>query len=84
MEVDLIKIKRIVKTITIKNEIKCEKMNIIHQKEILRILKEEKNIRLNENNNGTFINLTELDSNIIISFEQLPKYMYHLIQILFL
>lgn len=44
---------------------KCEKMNIIHQKEILRILKNEKNIHLNENNNGTFINLTELDSHVI-------------------
>lgn len=44
---------------------KCEKMNIIHQKEILRILKNEKNIHLNENNNGTFVNLTELDTNII-------------------
>ena len=44
---------------------KCEKMNIIHQKEILRILKNEKTINLNENNNGTFINLTELNGNVI-------------------
>ena len=44
---------------------KCEKMSIVHQKEILRILKNEKNINLNENNNGTFINLTDLDSNVI-------------------
>ena len=40
-------------------------MNIIHQKEILRILKDEKTISLNENNNGTFINLTELNGNVI-------------------
>jgi len=40
---------------------RIEKMPIYHQIEILRIFKES-DILLNENNNGTFINLTELDS----------------------
>ena len=49
---------------------RIEKMPIYHQIEILRIFKES-DILLNENNNGTFINLTELDSTII---EKLDKY----------
>ncbi len=49
---------------------RIEKMPIYHQIEILRIFKES-DILLNENNNGTFINLTELDSAII---EKLDKY----------
>jgi signal-transduction protein with cAMP-binding, CBS, and nucleotidyltransferase domain len=43
---------------------RIEKMPIYHQIEILRIFKES-DILLNENNNGTFINLTELDKSII-------------------
>ena len=49
---------------------RIEKMPIYHQIEILKIFKES-DILLNENNNGTFINLTELDSSII---EKLDKY----------
>ena len=49
---------------------RIEKMPIYHQIEILKIFKES-DILLNENNNGTFINLTELDSSII---EKLEKY----------
>jgi hypothetical protein len=45
-------------------------MPIYHQIEILRIFKES-DILLNENNNGTFINLTELDNSII---DKLDKY----------
>ena len=49
---------------------RIEKMPIYHQIEILRIFKES-DILLNENNNGTFINLTELDNSII---DKLDKY----------
>jgi signal-transduction protein with cAMP-binding, CBS, and nucleotidyltransferase domain len=49
---------------------RIEKMPIYHQIEILRIFKES-DILLNENNNGTFINLTELNKNII---DKLDKY----------
>tara|TARA_B100001769_G_C22112500_1_gene602364 strand:+ start:4840 stop:5115 length:276 start_codon:yes stop_codon:yes gene_type:complete len=46
----------------IKNRI--ESMSIYHQKEILKILSENK-VSLNENNNGTFVNLTDTDKSII-------------------
>ena len=49
---------------------RIEKMPVYHQIEILRIFKDS-DILLNENNNGTFINLTELDNTII---EKLDKY----------
>ena len=49
---------------------RIEQMSVYHQIEILRIFKDN-NILLNENNNGTFINLTELESGII---EKLEKY----------
>ena len=49
---------------------RIEKMPIYHQIEILRIFKES-DILLNENNNGTFINLTELNNSII---DKLDKY----------
>ena len=47
--------------------LKCtiECMPKYHQIEILSILKQQKNICINENNNGTFINLTELDKSVI-------------------
>jgi hypothetical protein len=47
----------------IKNKI--ENMNKHHQIEVLRILKQYKNVVLNENSNGVFINLIDLDKDII-------------------
>ena len=44
---------------------KIENMNKYHQIEILRLLKQEKQIVLNQNNNGVFVNLTELDDDIL-------------------
>ena len=49
---------------------RIEQMPEYHQIEILRIF-QDNDILLNENNNGTFINLTELESGII---EKLDKY----------
>ena len=49
---------------------RIEQMPIYHQIEILRIF-QDNDILLNENNNGTFINLTELEGGII---EKLDKY----------
>ena len=49
---------------------RIEQMSVYHQIEILRIF-QDNNILLNENNNGTLINLTELESGII---EKLDKY----------
>lgn len=42
-----------------------ELMDKQHQIEVLRILNNNKNIILNENSNGVFVNLTELDDKII-------------------
>jgi len=55
------------------NDIKCkiELMNKHHQLEILRILKNDKNIVLNENNNGVFVNISYLDD---ITLDRLVKY----------
>ena len=53
---------------------KCELMSFIHQKEILRILVQEKYINLNENNNGTFVNLSELDNNVINKLNNFISY----------
>jgi hypothetical protein len=55
------------------NEIKSkiESMNKHNQIEILRILKKDKNIVLNENNNGIFINISYLDNDTL---DYLSKY----------
>ena len=52
---------------------RIEKMAKHHQIEILKILS-FKNAAINENNNGSFINLTELDSNIIDSLREYINY----------
>jgi hypothetical protein len=54
---------------------KCiEDMSLFHQLQILRILKSNKNVVLNENNNGIFINLSEQSEQIIISLKEYAKY----------
>ena len=52
---------------------RIEKMAKHHQIEILKILSFKK-AAINENNNGSFINLTELDSNIIDSLREYINY----------
>tara|TARA_B110000483_G_scaffold243182_1_gene331729 strand:- start:7311 stop:7586 length:276 start_codon:yes stop_codon:yes gene_type:complete len=49
---------------------RIESMALYHQIEILRIFSDN-NTNLSENNNGTFINLTEVNDSII---EQINKY----------
>ena len=44
------------------------------QIDILRLLSSYDNVKLNENNNGTFVNLTELDKEIIDKLEEYVKY----------
>ena len=55
--------------ITLKDTI--ENMSKYHQIEILRIFSTEPDVCINENKNGTFINLSEQKKEII---EQLQKY----------
>lgn len=49
-------------------------MEKYHQIEILRILNKFSNVKTNENNNGTFVNLTELTPDIIKELEKYTDY----------
>jgi hypothetical protein len=51
-----------------------EKMSKFHQIEILRILSNSTDVCLNENNNGTFVNLTEQSENIILELKKYVSY----------
>ena len=48
-----------------------------HHIEILSIIMKHKDVCINENNNGTFVNLSEMDSNII---KELEKYVDYVIK----
>ena len=52
---------------------KVENMDIINQKEILNILKEN-NINISENNNGCFVNLSILNEEILNKLELYIEY----------
>lgn len=56
----------------IKNRI--ESMNKHHQIEVLRILKSDNNIVINENVNGVFVNLSEVSNEII---DKLKSYIFY-------
>lgn len=58
----------------IKIKSKIENMEKKNHLQILQLLKKYSNITLNENNNGTFINMNELDKNIIFELEKYIKY----------
>jgi hypothetical protein len=51
-----------------------EKMNKFHQVEILKLLKKYPDLQLNENNNGTFINMVEINNDIINKILQYINY----------
>jgi hypothetical protein len=51
-----------------------EKMSKFHQIEILRILSDSNKVCLNENSNGTFVNLTEQSEDIINELKKYAKY----------
>ena len=50
---------------------RIENMQKYHQIEVLRILSKIPSVKTNENNNGTFVNLTEQSEEVI---QQLYKY----------
>jgi len=56
----------------IKEEV--EKLDKFHQVAILKILKSDEKCTLNENNNGIFINLTNIKKDIIIKIEKYLDY----------
>ncbi len=53
-----------------------EKMDKIHHIEILKILKNSASIKLNENKNGVFINLTFLSKATIDEIQKYLNYVY--------
>lgn len=53
-----------------------EKMDKIHHIEILKILKNASSIKLNENKNGVFINLSFLSKSVIDEIQKYIDYVY--------
>ena len=53
---------------------RIEHMEKYHQIEILRILSKFPEVKTNENNNGTFVNLTGLSDEIIKELEKYTDY----------
>ena len=52
-----------------------EKLNIIQQKEILEILKKN-DVPFTENQNGIFINMTDIEIIVIAELERYTNYIY--------
>jgi len=53
---------------------RVEMMNKHHQIEVLRILKQNSDVVLNENSNGVFVNLTDVDEKVIKKLEEYINY----------
>jgi len=53
-----------------------EKMDKIHHIEILKILKKSSSIKLNENKNGIFVNLSFLTKSVIDDIKKYLDYVY--------
>jgi|TARA_B110000967_G_scaffold3356_1_gene3418 hypothetical protein len=53
---------------------RIEKLNKFHQVEILKLLKTDTSCTLNENNNGIFINLTNVKETVIYELEKYLDY----------
>jgi len=49
-------------------------MSKYHQIQVLKILRSNKNVVLNENNNGIFINLSEQSNEILLSLKEYASY----------
>jgi len=53
---------------------RIEGMDKYHQIEVLRILTKQSSVKINENNNGTFVNLTEQTSGVIAELYKYTNY----------
>lgn len=53
---------------------RIESMPIYHQIEVLRILNKHTTVKTNENNNGTFVNLTEQNQDVINELDKYANY----------
>jgi ribosomal protein L30/L7E len=54
-----------------------EKLNKFHQIEILKLLKNDSSCTLNENKNGVFVNLTNVNADLI---NKLEKYLDYVVE----
>ena len=53
---------------------KIEKLNKKQHIELLRIITKDEKVNISENKNGTFINMNELNNEIIVNIEEYLKY----------
>jgi CTP-dependent riboflavin kinase len=53
---------------------RIESMPKYHQIEILRILNNDNSVKKNENNNGTFVNLTEQNKEVLYNLDKYANY----------
>jgi hypothetical protein len=53
---------------------KIEGLNKFHQIEILKLLKSDESCTLNENNNGIFVNLTNLSDGLLVELDKYLEY----------
>jgi len=53
---------------------RIENMSKYHQVEVLRILSKNPSVKTNENNNGTFVNLTEQTAEVITDLYKYANY----------
>ena len=53
---------------------RIESMSKYHQIEVLRILNKYTTVKTNENNNGTFVNLTEQNNDVLRELELYTEY----------
>ena len=53
---------------------RIETMPKYHQIEILRILNNDNSVKKNENNNGTFVNLTEQNKEVLNNLDKYANY----------
>jgi homoserine dehydrogenase len=60
--------------ILVKLKENIEELSFFHQVEVLRILNETNSSILNENKNGVFVNLTQVDNEVVSKLDKYLKY----------
>jgi hypothetical protein len=55
-------------------KLQIEKMSSAQQLEILKILHENENVKINENKSGVYVNLSFLPNNVVVQMQEYLKY----------
>lgn len=55
-------------------KLQVEKMSSTQQLEILKILHENENVKINENKSGVYVNLSFLPNNVVVQMQEYLKY----------